>query len=213
MAITSKICGITTAETAQVVAESGASHIGFMFYPPSKRYLPLVDAPALSAAVPGTLKRVGVFVDADDKLLEQAIAAMKLDVLQLHGTETPERVRDVKAMFGKEVMKAVPVATRADIAATQAYAPVTDRVLFDAKVPGDLPGGTGQQFDWHLLDALPAGMLWGLCGGLSPENVATAIRETGCDFVDVSSGVEDAPGVKSPARIAAFMAAVRTMQA
>jgi phosphoribosylanthranilate isomerase len=116
-------------------------------------------------------------------------------------------------MFGKEVMKAVPVATRADIAATQAYAPVADRVLFDAKVPGDLPGGTGQQFDWRLLDALPAGMPWGLCGGLSPENVATAIRETGCDFVDVSSGVEDAPGVKSLARIAAFMAAVRTMQA
>jgi len=213
MAIDVKICGITTPEMAEVAAASGASHIGFMFFPRSPRNLPLADAAVLSPTIPESLIRVGVFVNPDDALLETAIEAMYLDVVQLHGTETVARVDAVKEKFGLQVIKAIPVATRGDVEASFVYIGHSDCVLFDAKPPKDqvdaLPGGTGLSFDWTLLSGLPPEMTWALSGGLSPDNVAEAIQRTQCQFVDVSSGVETQPGVKNATKIKAFMAAIK----
>ena len=212
MTIQAKICGITTPDTAQAVAQSGASHIGFNFFPPSPRYLKISDAAELALMVPSGLKRVGGFVDPDDDFLIQVIAAVSLDIVQLHGSETADRVADVRTRFGLPVIKAVPVAQQADVLASADFDGVADCVLFDAKPPKEdnaLPGGTGQSFDWTLLRDLPLEGPWCLSGGLSPDNVAEAIRATGCDFVDVSSGVETQPGVKSAAKITAFMDAVK----
>jgi phosphoribosylanthranilate isomerase len=217
MAIDVKICGITDPEMAQIVANSGASHIGFIFFPRSPRNLSIADAMVLSPHIPDGLTRVGVFVDPDDDFLETAIAAIGLDMLQLHGAETVARVDEVKRKFGLPVIKAMPVATRSDVDASHAYVGHSDYILFDAKPPkgqGDgLPGGTGLSFDWSLLSNLPpemsAEMPWVLSGGLSLDNIAEAIRQTHCRFVDLSSGVEVRPGVKSAAKIKAFMAAIK----
>jgi phosphoribosylanthranilate isomerase len=197
---------------AQAVAQSGASHIGFMFFPKSPRHLEIAEAAELSASVPAGLTRVGVFVDPIDDYLDQAIGAMHLDMVQLHGSESVERVSEVKKRFGLPVIKVIPVSLPADVAASANYDGIADCLLFDAKLPkaiDTLPGGTGVSFDWSLLQNMHLAGPWVLSGGLSPDNVANAIERTGCHFVDVSSGVETRRGVKSAAKIAAFMDAIK----
>jgi phosphoribosylanthranilate isomerase len=153
---------------------------------------------------------VGLFVDADDATIAETVAAARLDILQLHGRESPERAAQLRARFGLPVWKALPVATAEDVAKANAYAGAADLVLFDAKTPkGTLPGGMGLSFDWNLVARWKAPVAWGLAGGLTPENVAEAVRLTGAPLVDTSSGVESAPGVKDSGRIAAFCAAAR----
>jgi phosphoribosylanthranilate isomerase len=206
-----KICGLAEPRTLALAVALGASHIGFVFFPRSPRNLALAAAPLLTAELPAGVRRVGVFVDPDDELLEAAIAAAGLDVIQLHGAETPERIGAVRRRFGLETWKAVQVATAEDIAAAAAYASVADRLLFDAKPPrgADLPGGNGVAFDWRLLEGPERSYPWGLSGGLDPESVRDALRTTNAPLVDVSSGVEERPGVKSQDKIRRFIEAVR----
>ena len=206
-----KICGITTSEALDAAIASRAYYAGFVFYPPSPRHLALGDAAVLAARAEGRITRVGLFVDADDSHIAEAVSAAQLDVLQLHGAETPERAAQLKARFGLPVWKALPVAAKADVLRADAYAGAADLVLFDAKTPkGTLPGGMGLAFDWALLAAWKGPSPWGLAGGLNPQNVAEAIRATSAPLVDTSSGVESAPGVKDVAKIAAFCRAARS---
>lgn len=205
-----KICGLSEPATLDTALAAGATHVGFVFFPPSPRNVTPDRAASLAGRVPSQVKRVGVFVDPDDNLLETAIRAGRLDAVQLHGEEPPERLLHVKRRFGVQVWKAAPVRTRADIMDALAYRGAADLLLFDAKPPksANLPGGNGIRFDWRLLEGMAIGMPWGLSGGLDPATVADAIGVTGAPLVDVSSGVEDAPGVKSPDKIKAFCKAV-----
>lgn len=205
-----KICGLSEPATLDAAVAAGADHVGFVFFPPSPRHLDLDRAAALAARVPDRVGRVGVFVDADDALIEPAMRAARLTAVQLHGAD-PARVAAVKARFAIAVWAAVAVATRRDVAAAAAFRGAADRLLFDAKAPkgASLPGGNALRFDWRLLDGVAMTLDWGLAGGLDPGNVAEAIGATGAPLVDVSSGVEDAPGVKSADRIRAFVKAVR----
>ncbi|MFY8196079.1 phosphoribosylanthranilate isomerase [Novosphingobium sp. B1] len=207
-----KICGITTRDALAATIEARASHVGFNFFPPSPRFLALKDAPALAAQAEGRLTRVGVFVDADDRLLGEAVACARLDAIQLHGHEDAARAAAIRTRFGKPVWKVISVAGPGDVAKADAYAGVADFILFDAKTPkgAALPGGLGLAFDWNLLRAYKGPLPWGLAGGLSPTNVADAVRETGTTLVDVSSGVESAPGVKDADRIRTFCFNART---
>lgn len=208
--ITAKICGLSTPETFGAAIKGGASHVGFMFYAPSPRNLTMDRAAALAALVPGNVARVGVFVNADDALLDAAVAAGRLDALQLHGAETPERVATIRQRFGLEIWKVVPVKTSADLAGALPYRAVADRILYDAKTPSSapLPGGMGVRFDWKLLEGVRHPLPWALSGGLDAGNVGDAVGITGAPLVDVSSGVESAPGVKDVDKIAAFLQAV-----
>ncbi|UDQ90585.1 phosphoribosylanthranilate isomerase [Xanthobacter autotrophicus] len=207
-----KICGIRTAEALDAALDAGADLVGFVHFPKSPRHLALADAPALVARVAGRAGKVALLVDPDDALLQDVIAAVSPDILQLHGHETPERVADIRARFGLPVMKALPVARREDLAVLPAYAAVADRILFDAKPdPGALlPGGNGRPFDWALVAGLDVNRPLMLSGGLTADNVPQALGLVRMDGVDVSSGVEDAPGVKSPDKIRAFVAAARS---
>ena len=187
-----------------------ADYVGFVFYPPSPRNLTLGEAAELGAQAAGHALRVGLFVDASDASLGEAVAAAQLDVLQLHGAESPARVAKLKARFGLPVWKALPVAGRDDVLRANAYTSAADLILFDAKTPkGTLPGGMGVAFDWNLVAGWKGACAWGLAGGLLAENVGEAVRLTGAPLVDTSSGVESAPGVKDAAKIAAFCAAAR----
>jgi phosphoribosylanthranilate isomerase len=200
-----KICGVTTAEALDAAIRARADHVGFNFFAPSPRYLPPRDAAALQERAQGKVSRVGVFVDADDGLIGEAVAAARLDVLQLHGEETPERAARLRARFGLPVWKVVSVAAAEDVTRAAAYREAADFILFDARTPkGTLPGGMGLSFDWALLAGAKGPLPWGLAGGLTPANVAEAIRATGAPLVDTSSGVESAPGVKDLEKIAAF---------
>lgn len=206
-----KICGLTTPDTLDAAIKARAEYVGFNFYPPSPRYLSPRDAAALSARAEGRTQRVGLFVDASDETIAEFLAAARLDAIQLHGAETPERAAQVKARFGLPVWKALSIASEADVARANAYADAADLILFDAKTPkGTLPGGMGLAFDWSLVANWKGPLAWGLAGGLTPENVAEAIGLTGAPLVDTSSGVETAPGVKDGARIAAFCASARS---
>lgn len=211
MALEVKICGLKTAGAVDAALDAGADLLGFVFFPRSPRHLPLEAAPELVARVAGRACKVALTVNADDALLAQVIAAYAPDILQLHGSESPERVGEVRARFGLPVMKAIAVATRDDLLVVPAYAAVADRLLFDAKPPPDaaLPGGNGVAFNWDVLAGLDAGRPVMLSGGLDTGNVSQALAAVRVDGVDVSSGVEDAPGMKSPERIRAFVAAVR----
>jgi len=211
MGLDIKICGLKTLDALDAALDAGADLVGFVHFPKSPRHVPLAEAPALAAHVAGRALKVALVVDADDALLDQVVAAFDPDLLQLHGHETPQRVAAIRARFGRPVMKALPVAVKADLDPLRSYAMVSDRLLFDAKpAPGAvLPGGNGQVFDWHLIRGLDAGRPVMLSGGLDAGNVGAAIAATGVDGVDVSSGVETAPGVKSPEKIHAFVAAVR----
>jgi phosphoribosylanthranilate isomerase len=206
-----KICGLTDARALDAAIRAHAEYAGFNFFPPSPRHLSLGDAAALAARADGRIKLVGVFVDADDWAIAEALAAARLDALQLHGSETRERAAQLKAQFGLPVWKALAVTTAGDVARADAYAGAADFILFDAKTPkGTLPGGMGLSFDWSLVANWKGPLAWGLAGGLTPENVAEAVRRTGAPLVDTSSGVESAPGVKDSGRIAAFVQAVRS---
>jgi len=211
MPLTVKICGLRTPEAIDVALESGADEVGFVFFPPSPRHLGLSEARTLGEHVRGRGRKVALTVDANDDTLSDIIAALKPDVLQLHGKETPERVAVVRSRFRLPVMKALPVATRADLSPVRVYANVADRLLFDARAPQEAtrPGGLGKAFDWTLLKGINPGVPFMLSGGLDASNVAKAIRITGAPGVDVSSGVERAPGEKDPDKIRAFIKAAR----
>ena len=212
MAISAKICGVTTPDAVAATVAGGASHMGLNFYPPSPRYVLPADAAALAAETPIELCTVGVFVDADDPTLEATLDAVELDLLQLHGDETIERVAAVRARFGVPVMKVIRVAGPADIALAGAFAEVADWLLFDARAPADmvgaLPGGNALSFDWRLIAGTSWPVPWMLSGGLESANLAEAVSVSGARLVDVSSGVEDRRGHKSPAMIKAFLARV-----
>lgn len=205
-----KICGLTSAEALEATIAARADYAGLVFFAPSPRHLALDAAAALSAQAAGRIGRVGLFVDADDATIAATLAAVPLDALQLHGDEAPERAAQLRSRFGIPVWKALPVSGPDDIAAAHAYAGAADLILFDAKTPrGALPGGMGLTFDWSLLSRWKAMLPWGLAGGLDPENVAEAVRIAAPPLVDASSGVESTPGIKDPAKIAAFCATAR----
>jgi phosphoribosylanthranilate isomerase len=206
-----KICGISDAAGLHAAAESGADMVGLVFFPPSPRAVTPARAAAVSASVPGGPQRVGLFVDATDDLIAEVLAAVPLDVLQLHGEETPERCAEVRQKFGRPVMKALGIASAADFSAIDRYAPVVDHFLLDAKAPpgAPLPGGNAAPFDWTLTAGRTIPRPWLLAGGLTPGNVAQAIAASGAPGVDVSSGVEVSRGVKDASRIAAFVAAAK----
>ena len=205
-----KICGITTGDALDAAIRGRADHAGLVFYPPSPRNLSLEQARELTARASGRIGRVGLFVDPDDALLARAVEAGSLSAIQLHGAETPARAAEVRARFGLPVWKVLPVAWARDVGRAAEYDGAADLILFDAKTPkGALPGGMGLKFDWSLVANYRGSLPWGLAGGLTPDNVAEAVRITGAPLVDTSSGVERAPGVKDPERIAAFCRAAR----
>ena len=207
-----KICGLTTPDMLEAAIQARADHVGFNFFPPSPRYLAPRDAAALAERAEARISRVGLFVDADDAAITEAVAAGRLDAIQLHGQETPERAAQVRARFGVPVWKVISVASAADVARADAYATAADLILFDAKTPkGTLPGGMGLAFDWTLVANWKGPLAWGLAGGLNPTNVAEAIARTSAPLVDTASGVESAPGVKDADLIAAFCRAARTV--
>ena len=204
-----KICGLRDKAGLDAAAVAGAAYAGFVFFPRSPRHLDWDGAMALAAAAPPGLCKVGLVVDPDDAVLDR-LAALPLDMVQLHGHEPPARVAAVRARLGLPVMKAVGIGGAEDLAALPAYEAVADQILCDAKPgAGPLPGGTGLSFDWRLLAGRRWARPWMLAGGLTADNAAEAVRLTGAAQLDVSSGVESAPGVKDPARIAAFIAAAR----
>lgn len=206
--VTAKICGLSTPETLDAAIAGGASHVGFVFFAPSPRNLTFDVARGLAARVPDHVGKVGVFVDPDDALLDAAISVGGLDAVQLHKT-APERTAAIRTR-GIAVWAAVAVKVRADLNAALHYQQAVDKILYDAKTPDDaaLPGGMGLRFDWSLLDGFHHPLDWALSGGLTPSNVIEAARQTGASLVDVSSGVESAPGVKDVDKIAAFLKAV-----
>lgn len=209
-AVKAKICGISTPETMQAALDAGARWVGLVFFPKSPRNVSIATAAELSRMVGTGTRVVGLFVDPTDELLDDVTGQVPLDLIQLHGGETPERVAAIRARFNLPVMKALKVGDAADLDAATAYEPVVDMLLFDAKPPKGaiLPGGNGVAFDWSLLTGRHWQKPWMLSGGLDPANVADAIRATGAKAVDVSSGVEDAPGRKNPDLIRAFLSAV-----
>jgi len=205
-----KICGINTPNALDAAIRGRADHVGFNFYPPSPRFVAPEVAANLGARAEGRIGKVGVFVDADDAFLGEAVPAAGLTGIQLHGSESPERAAQVRSRFGIPVWKVISVTRSEDVARAIVYAGAADFILFDAKTPsGTLPGGMGLSFDWDLVSGWRGGLPWGLAGGLHPGNVAEAIRRTGAALVDTSSGVESAPGVKEESLIAAFCMAVR----
>lgn len=208
--VKAKICGISTPETMQAALDAGARWVGLVFFPKSPRNVSIATAAELSRMVGTGTRVVGLFVDPSDDLLNDVLGQVPLDLIQLHGGETPERVAAIRARFNLPAMKALKVGDAADLDAATAYEPVVDMLLFDAKPPKGaiLPGGNGVAFDWSLLTGRIWQKPWMLSGGLDPANVADAIRATGAKAVDVSSGVEDAPGRKSPDLIRAFLSAV-----
>ena len=205
-----KICGIATPEALAATIAARADYVGFNFHPPSPRLVGLDQAKELARQAAGKVQRVGLFVDAPDATIAEVLAAVPLDALQLHGTENPARVAELRARYGLPVWKVISVATSADLDRATAFVGAADFVLLDAKTPaGSLPGGMGLKFDWALLSGWKAPLPWGLAGGLNAGNVAAAAAQTGAPLVDTASGVESAPGVKDSALIAAFCAAAR----
>ena len=209
MTVEAKICGLSTPETLDAAVQAGARWVGFVTFPKSPRHLGSLDLlKALGARVPASVGRVGLFVDPDDALLRAVLDKVPLDMIQLHGAETPARVAEVEALTGLPVIKAVGLAEPADLDALWDYGLVADMLLIDAKPPkgAALPGGNGVAFDWRLLAGRQILKPWLLAGGLTPENVTQALRLTRAPGVDVSSGVESAPGIKDPDRIRDFIA-------
>ncbi|HYC63817.1 MAG TPA: phosphoribosylanthranilate isomerase [Reyranellaceae bacterium] len=204
-----KICGLSTPETVDAAVAAGARWVGFATYPRSPRHIDTATLKALGARVPKSVDRVVFFVDADDALLDERLASGVIDLLQLHGAETPERVAAIKARTGKPVMKVIKVTEASDVErGIAAYAPVADRLMFESE-GGILPGGNAKSFDWTILSGRQVPKPWLLAGGLNPGNVAEAVRVTGATAVDVSSGVEASRGVKSVELIRAFIAALK----
>ncbi len=205
-----KICGIRDRAALDAAMEARADYVGLVFYAPSPRAGSPREAAQLAELSGDQIDRVGLFVDAGDAEIEQAVQAGRLGALQLHGSETPERAAQLRSRFGLPVWKAIAVSGPGDIRRAHDYAGAVDLALFDAKTPkGTLPGGMGLSFDWSLLTSYRGPLPWGLAGGINPDNVADAVLVTGARLVDVSSGVESGTGVKSPEKIAAFARAVR----
>ncbi|MFA5123142.1 phosphoribosylanthranilate isomerase [Zavarzinia sp.] len=212
MSIQAKICGLRTAEAVQAAVKGGASHVGFVFYPPSPRHLTPEAAADLVARLPREVVPVALTVDAGDAAIEAILKAVPIRLLQAHGKESPARVAELKRRFGLPVMKAVGIAGPADVNLAHEYETVADLLLLDAKAPKKgLPGGNGLAFDWGLIAHERWARPWFLAGGLTPGNVVEAIRTSGARAVDVSSGVESAPGVKDLDLIAAFLAATASV--
>ena len=209
--IRTKICGLTRPEDVAAAADAGAAYVGFVFFAKSPRSVSFDLARDLAVEVPVGIGKVGLVVDADDAFLDGLTAKVPLDFLQLHGHETPERVSEIRARYGLPVIKAVGVADAEDVADLDTFADVADQLLVDAKPPKNavLPGGNGVAFDWRLIAARRWSVPWLLAGGLTPDTVAEAIALTGAKQVDVSSGVESAPGVKDASLIEAFVAGTR----
>ena len=203
-----KICGLTTPEAIEAAAKAGAAYIGFVFFPKSPRNISLAEAEVLALSVPPGIVKVALTVNADDALIDD-IAALSIDMFQLHGSESPTRVAEVKARTGLPVMKAIGVADASDLERIADYEGVADQILVDAKPPkgGEVPGGNGLAFDWRLIEGRDWAGPWMLAGGLDPSNVSAAVRLTGAAQIDVSSGVESTPGIKDIERIRAFMKA------
>jgi phosphoribosylanthranilate isomerase len=212
MSINTKICGITTPEALDAAIAGGADYIGLVFFAKSPRHLDIGRAKQLAERARGKVKIVALTVNADDNTLQEIVDEVAPDVLQLHGKELPERVADIKKKFGRSVIKAIPVATADDAGKAREYAGVADLILFDAKgaPDADLPGGNGRTFDWAALDGVSKAVPFMLSGGLEADNVAEAVAQTHPVAVDVSSGVEVAPGVKDPELIRRFLRAAKT---
>ncbi|MER8813362.1 MULTISPECIES: phosphoribosylanthranilate isomerase [unclassified Mesorhizobium] len=210
MALDIKICGLKTDKALAAALAGGASHVGFNFFAKSPRYVEPVEAGRLREAARGKTKAVAVTVDASDAFLDEIVEKMQPDMLQLHGAETPDRVAEVKARYGLPVMKALPVSEAADLEWVKPFIGIADRFLFDAKPPkgSELPGGNGLAFDWRILAGLDAGVDYMLSGGLNAGNIGDALRLANPRGIDLSSGVESAPGVKEPALIEQFFRAV-----
>jgi len=215
MSVIVKICGLSTPEALEVALEAGADMVGFVFFAPSPRHVAFDTAHALASRVLERAQKVALTVDADDALLDAVVEALQPDMLQLHGAESPARVEAVRRMFGLPVMKALPIAAKSDLDGIVRYAGIADRLLFDARAPREAtrPGGLGRPFDWHLLENLDPGVPFMLSGGLDAANVGEALRITRAPGVDVSSGVERAPGEKDPDKIRAFVRAARVAAA
>ena len=211
--VTAKICGLSTPEAVAAAVRHGASQVGFVFFPKSPRHVTFEQAASLTAQVPPHIARVGVFVDPDDGLIDHAIQIGGVDTLQLHGREAPERLAAIRSRHpGIGLWKAISVRTRADLEAAHAHAAIVDLILYDAKTPeGTLPGGMGLRFDWTLLDDFGHRQRWALSGGIDIDNVERAARITGARLIDISSGVESAPGIKDVDKIAAFLQRIATL--
>ena len=215
MPLSVKICGLKTPDALDVALDAGADQVGFVFFPPSPRNLGYGAARALGERVRGRAAKVALTVDATDDMLADIVDALRPDMLQLHGTETPDRVVAVRTRFGLPVMKALPIEDRASLSPIRLYAKVVDKIIFDARAPREAtrPGGLGKPFDWRLLKDIDAGVPFLLSGGLDIGNVADALSITRAPGVDVSSGVESAPGEKDPDKIRAFVRAARQADA
>ncbi|MER9139355.1 phosphoribosylanthranilate isomerase [Mesorhizobium sp. M0047] len=211
MALDIKICGLKTDGAMAAALACGASHVGFIFFAKSPRYVEPAEAGRLREVARGKAKAVAVTVDASDAFLDEIVAKMQPDMLQLHGAETPERVAEMKARYGLPVMKALPLSEAADLERIKPFVGIADRFLFDAKPPkgSELPGGNGVVYDWRILAGLDAGVDYMLSGGLNAGNIGDALRLANPPGIDISSGVESAPGVKDPALIEQFFRAVR----
>lgn len=211
MTVLVKICGLSTAEGVNAALSGGAAMLGFVFFPKSPRAVTAVTAAALAAPARGRARLVAVTVDPSDEALDAIAAGLKPDLIQLHGGESPDRVAEVRTRTGAGVIKAIGVSGPADLMGLEAYEAAADYLMFDARPPKDaaLPGGIGARFDWDLLAGRAFSLPWLLAGGLDPTNVAEAARRSGARLVDVSSGVERAPGLKDPALIAAFLDAAQ----
>lgn len=215
MTVKAKICGLNSLTSITAAVEGGADYIGLVFYPPSPRSVTIHQAKELTVSVPEHVTKVGLFVNIDNENLSQIINKVSLDLLQLHGSETPERVFEIKAKTGMPVMKAIHIAEEDDLFKINEFAEVADKILFDAKAPSSmknaLPGGNSLSFDWNLLTQLNWRKDWMLSGGLNTKNVINAIDTTGATSVDVSSGVESKPGIKDLTLISAFLDTVKSL--
>ena len=212
MSVAVKICGITEAEHAHTAFESGADYLGFVFFGKSPRNLSLEAATTLAPKLPTEPKRVGVFVGADDALLTSAASALDLEYLQLHGGESVDRVKEIRALTGTKIIKAVGVSCAADLEKIHDFEEYVDAFLFDAKPPAGsaLPGGNAVSFPWSVMEGFSSAIPWFLAGGLNAENVQKALKESGAGAVDISSGVERAAGKKDNALIQAFLNAAKS---
>ncbi len=214
MTVAAKICGLSSEAAVAAAVAGGAAYVGFVFYPPSPRWIDPARAGELCAAVPTGVQLVALFVDADDAAIRAVLDAAPIDILQFHGSESPERVVDAKRRFGRRVMKAISIAAPEDVDAATRYDGAADLLLFDAKPPrraDALPGGNGLAFDWQLIAGRDWRLPWMLSGGLTAELLPEAVRISGASAVDVSSGVESAPGEKDPAKIRAFLLAAAAL--
>jgi len=212
MSVAAKICGLSSEAAVEAAVSGAAAYVGFVFYPPSPRFVTPARAGALCVGVPASVKRVALFVDADDATIAAVLDAAPIDILQFHGAEPPERVAAAKRRFGRPVMKAISVADPGDVAVAERYEGAADMLLFDAKPPrrtDALPGGNGLAFDWQLIAGRKAALPWMLSGGLTADLLPEAVRISGASAVDVSSGVESAPGRKDIAKIHAFLEVAR----